>query len=171
MLMKSSDQPRMGPPSSQFERRPDQNYSSCQLPSSLNSVFKVDFKKLHWSFQITYKPTVALNKISILLLYLRIMPQQMYRIMIFSLLTLVSLFCVATSIAGVFQCVPVQKAWHKGMKTGHCYNLVAAWYSNAVFSIVTDFVILALPMHMVYKLQSDKREKVILYFIFGIGGL
>jgi hypothetical protein len=113
---------------------------------------------------------VALNKISILLLYLRIMPQNMYRISIFVLLTLVGLFCLSTTIAGVFQCVPVAKAWHKSMD-GHCYNLVEAWYTNAVFSIVTDFVILMLPMHMVYKLHRDKREKVLLYFIFGIGGL
>lgn len=124
---------------------------------------------LHWSFQITYKPTVALNKISILLLYLRIMPQRAYRMTVYILLALVSLFCLATTVAGVFQCVPVAKAWHKSMK-GHCYNLKDAWYTNAVFSIVTDFVILFLPMHMVYKLQRDKREKVLLYFIFGIGG-
>jgi hypothetical protein len=48
---------------------------------------------------------------------------------------------------------------------------VAAWYTNAVFSIVTDFIILCVPMHMVYNLQRDKREKILLYFVFGMGGL
>jgi len=113
---------------------------------------------------------VAMNKASILLLYLRIMPQRLYRIAVFSLLTIVGLFAVATTIAGIFQCVPVDKAWNKSKK-GHCYHLVEAWYSNAVFSITTDFLILMLPMHMVYKLQRDQREKLLLYGVFGLGFL
>ena len=52
---------------------------------------------------------------------------------------------------------------------GHCYNLVNAWYSNAVFSIITDILILTLPMYMVYKLQREKREKLLLYAVFGLG--
>jgi hypothetical protein len=83
-------------------------------------------------------------------------------------LTLVSLFALATTIASVYQCVPIKKAWTK-VKRGHCYNLVDAWYSNAVFSIVTDFIILFLPMHMVYKLQRTKQEKLLLYAVFGVG--
>ncbi|KAK0102060.1 hypothetical protein ONS96_006024 [Cadophora gregata f. sp. sojae] len=123
---------------------------------------------LHWVFQITYKMAVAMNKASILLLYLRIMPQRYYRILIYSLLTIVGLFAISTTIAGIFQCIPVDKAWNK-KKPGHCYNLVNAWYTNAVFSITTDFLILMLPMHMVYKLQRDMREKFLLYCVFGLG--
>jgi len=119
---------------------------------------------------LTYKITVALNKTSLLLLYLRIMPQRLQRLAIYTLLALVNLFALATTIAGIFQCVPVEKAWIKAKK-GHCYNLVDAWYTNAVFSIVTDFLIFFLPMHMVYKLQRDKREKLLLYAVFGVGGL
>ncbi len=107
---------------------------------------------------------------SILFLYLRIMPNRIYRLLIHLIFAFVSLFAISTTIAGVFQCVPVDKAWHKAYK-GHCYNLVAAWYTNAVFSIVTDFIILCVPMHMVYNLQRDKREKILLYFVFGMGGL
>jgi hypothetical protein len=98
------------------------------------------------------------------------MPQKLYRIACWSLLTIVGLFALATVIAGVFQCVPVDKAWKKA-KHGSCYNLVDAWYSNAVFSIVTDFIILFLPMHMVYKLQRATQEKLLLYAVFGVGFL
>jgi hypothetical protein len=96
------------------------------------------------------------------------MPQKFYRVACWSLLTIVGLFALATTIAGVFQCVPVQKAWAKTKKS-HCYNLVDAWYSNAVFSIVTDFIILFLPLHMVYKLQKAKQEKILLYAVFSVG--
>lgn len=65
---------------------------------------------------------------------------------------------------------PVYKAWEKHVP-GHCYKLVDAWYSNAVFSIVTDGLILILPMHMVYKLQRAKREKFLLVGVFGLGSL
>ena len=96
------------------------------------------------------------------------MPQKFYRVSYWALLTLVSLFAVSTIIAGIFQCIPVEKAWHKN-KPGYCYPLVNAWYANAIFSIVTDCVILALPMRMVYQLQRDAREKALLFMVFGLG--
>lgn len=96
------------------------------------------------------------------------MPQRIYRLACWSLITIVSLFAFATVIAGVFQCVPVQKAWHK-KQPGSCYPLVDAWYANAIFSIITDVFVLFLPMRMVYKLQRDLREKLLLYCIFGVG--
>jgi hypothetical protein len=105
-----------------------------------------------------------------LLLYLRIMPQRIYRITCWVLLTLVALFAFATTIAGVLQCIPVDKAWIKS-RPGHCYSLTKAWYANAGFSIATDFIILFLPMHMVYNLQRPKQEKLLLYAIFGVGVL
>jgi hypothetical protein len=64
--------------------------------------------------------SVALNKASILLLYLRIMPQRYYRVAIYSLLILVGLFAVATTIAGIFQCMYVLKPF------SYCIQL-AGW--------------------------------------------
>jgi hypothetical protein len=105
-----------------------------------------------------------------LLLYLRIMPQRIYRTTCWMLLTLVGLFAFATTVAGIFQCIPVEKAWIKS-KEGHCYSLTRAWYANAGFSIATDFIILFLPIHMVYNLQRAKHEKMLLYAVFGVGAL
>ena len=96
------------------------------------------------------------------------MPQRFYRLSCWALFILVSVFAVSTIIASVFQCVPVEKAWYKNTP-GHCYPIVHAWYANAVFSIVTDCVILALPMRMVYQMQRDVREKALLFMIFGLG--
>jgi hypothetical protein len=96
------------------------------------------------------------------------MPQQAYRRAIFCLLGLVGTFAFATCVAGIFQCTPVDRAWHK-TKPGSCYNLVDAWYANAVFSIITDILILLLPMYMVYKLQKAMREKLLLVAMFGVG--
>ena len=127
-------------------------------------------EQLHWTFQLTYKISVASNKTSILLLYRRILAQRTYQALVLALLWVVVLFAIATSIAGIFQCIPIDKAWNKDIK-GHCYNLVDAWYSNAVFSIVTDILILMLPMHMVWGLQVQRREKLLLASIFGLGGL
>jgi len=161
----------LGPSQEEPLTKTNPNMSHCKFDAEkFNQRRDLTSIQLHWVFQITYKMAVAMNKASILLLYLRIMPQRLYRIAIFTLLTVVALFAVATTIAGVFQCIPVDKAWNK-KKPGHCYNLVEAWYTNAVFSIVTDFLILMLPMHMVYKLQRDRREKFLLYAVFGLGFL
>jgi hypothetical protein len=98
------------------------------------------------------------------------MPQRIYRITCRALLTLVGLFAFATTVASIFQCIPVEKAWIKS-KNGHCYSLTRAWYANAGFSIATDFIILFLPMHMIYNLHRAKQEKILLYAVFGVGML
>ncbi|KAJ5037941.1 uncharacterized protein L3040_006817 [Drepanopeziza brunnea f. sp. 'multigermtubi'] len=97
------------------------------------------------------------------------MSQMPYRLVTYILLTILSLFAVATIIAGIFQCTPIHKAWNK-TQSGNCYKLSTAWYANALFSVATDIAIVVLPMQMGYRLKTDRREKVLLFGLFGLGG-
>lgn len=119
--------------------------------------------------QATYKASINLTKSSILLLYLRIFGGlQWFRYICISQITLIALYCTASLIVTIFQCSPIQRAWNKEID-GTCINIAKFWYANGGFSIVTDVVILLLPMPLVYRLQISCVHKVALMLVFTLG--
>lgn len=77
---------------------------------------------------------------------------------------------VAAFMAAVFQCTPISRAWNKAIP-GTCVSLSENWYANAGFSIATDFIILVLPMPILYKSKIPTNHKAALMFVFALGGL
>ncbi|KAG9233386.1 hypothetical protein BJ875DRAFT_442308 [Amylocarpus encephaloides] len=50
------------------------------------------------------------------------------------------------------------------------FSNVINWYGNAGFSIITDVLILVLPMTMVYKLKLPAPQRLALAMVFALGG-
>ncbi|MCJ1481570.1 hypothetical protein MMC06_001729 [Schaereria dolodes] len=67
------------------------------------------------------------------------------------------------------ECQPLARVWNKSIP-GSCLDLTAFWYANAAASILTDLVILALPMPKIKALQLPIRQKVGLFMVFALGG-
>ncbi|CAG8980596.1 hypothetical protein HYALB_00013746 [Hymenoscyphus albidus] len=125
--------------------------------------------KLFYVAQAFYKLNINLTKCSILLLYLRIFVQRPFRILCWILLAIVPTYGIASTSASIWQCNPIPRAWDKTIQ-GSCINITASWFANAGFSIVTDIIILALPMPLVYSLKLEKPHKVALALVFALGG-
>lgn len=70
----------------------------------------------------------------------------------------------------IFICVPVQKLWYPQIP-GRCINQVGTWISNALSTILTDLIILLLPLPQIWKLQLRKTEKMGLTLAFSLGFL
>ena len=117
-----------------------------------------------------YYITVGLTKIAILLLYLRLIPQRSYRVVIYIFIAFVTGTVLASVLANIFQCNPVAFAWNKEIEGGTCFNQTALYYSNAALDIFQDIFIYCLPLRVIYDLQVPKRQKVALGVIFAIGG-
>ncbi|KFY03335.1 hypothetical protein O988_01566 [Pseudogymnoascus sp. VKM F-3808] len=124
--------------------------------------------KLFYVAQAFYKITINLTKASILLLYLRIFIQRPFRIICYVMLGIISSYMVATFFSSVFQCTPIPRAWDKTIH-GTCISIPKNWYANAGFSIATDFIILVLPMPILYKSRLPSNQKVALMFVFALG--
>ncbi|OBT55762.1 hypothetical protein VE04_03377 [Pseudogymnoascus sp. 24MN13] len=124
--------------------------------------------KLFYVAQAFYKITINLTKASILLLYLRIFIQRPFRIMCYVMLGIILSYMVATFFSSVFQCTPISRAWDKSIH-GSCISIPKNWYANAGFSIATDFIILVLPMPIIYKSYLPSNQKVALMFVFALG--
>lgn len=76
---------------------------------------------------------------------------------------------MASVLATIFQCSPVEKAFNKSIPET-CINNAQFWYANAGFSIATDVVILLIPMPLVYQLQLLRVQKIALIMVFALGG-
>lgn len=55
--------------------------------------------------------------------------------------------------------------------TGSCINRPAVYLANGVLNVVTDFVILLLPVPMIRGLQMPFRQKLLLAAMFSVGSL
>lgn len=129
---------------------------------------------MFWNYavEILYNPILALVKASVLILLLRLFGQKDgVRTYIYVLNTLNILLMAGTFFAVVFQCIPVEFNWDKSIIGGHCINQSLLFTVTASFNILTDLLVLALPVWIFWGLRIPKRTKIALLFVFLLGGM
>lgn len=127
---------------------------------------------LKWFFvaQTPYKVTICLNKVATILLYLRIFITQKFHIVAYSVMGIIIAWSVGAVTSTIFQCVPVAGAWDKTVDAT-CINSDIFWVAYAVMDILTDLMVLALPLPPIMALQLSMRNKLMICAIFLMGGL
>ncbi|KAL8962833.1 MAG: hypothetical protein Q9193_000822 [Seirophora villosa] len=118
--------------------------------------------------QVVYKVVVGFNKISILMLYLRIFISKAFRLACYVNLGIVVAFTIGSTMATVLQCVPIAASWDKNIDAT-CTNKAVFWYAFAVINILTDAIILFLPVREILRLHLDRRERIGLLALFSLG--
>jgi len=118
---------------------------------------------------MAYNLTLTFTKSSIIFLYLRIFVGPRIRMACFIVLGFVIAYGIELFVAGIFTCTPVQFFWDKTIPGGTCINEKAAWYANAGINMVSDFVIILLPMPAIKKLNMPRRQKIGLMLILAVG--
>ncbi|KAH9863000.1 hypothetical protein J1614_010670 [Plenodomus biglobosus] len=126
--------------------------------------------KFFWIAQTPYKIVVCLNKTSVLLLYKRIFITSKFQWLCVLALAVVIGSGVATTLATILQCVPLERSWNKTIE-GTCIDNSKFWLANAVLNISTDVLVLALPIHEISKLHLKLQEKLMVYCLFFLGGI
>ena len=111
-----------------------------------------------------------LTKISILTLYLRVFPNKWFQLFVRWFLAALIVFAITSVGATILQCQPIARNWNHELP-GRCLALVKFWYFNAAVSILSDLVILLVPMPLILVLQLPRSQKVGLVVIFGLGVL
>ncbi|GME26016.1 hypothetical protein GTA08_BOTSDO08397 [Neofusicoccum parvum] len=125
--------------------------------------------KLLLALECVYLVAVALLKLSLLALYFRLFPTREFKISTYILGGIIILWCIALNCVAIFQCNPVKKSWLP-MTPGTCINLKAAFIGNAIPNIITDVIILLLPVRQVWKLQVRPAQRASLLAMFLLGG-
>ncbi|PWW80192.1 hypothetical protein C7212DRAFT_349645 [Tuber magnatum] len=125
--------------------------------------------KLWYVYQLQYLITLFLIKASILSFYRRISPERSYQLAIAIVSGIVVVFTAAMLFVNIFECPKdPSKAWSPGFPNG-CSDLAVVYYIMASFNIISDIVILILPMPSLWRLQTNRRKRVALVLIFSCG--
>lgn len=70
----------------------------------------------------------------------------------------------------IFICVPVAAFWDINVK-GKCIPNIPQWYINAGGNILTDIMVLTLPLPIIGRLKLGRNQKYLLMGIFCLGFL
>ncbi|KAF2011209.1 hypothetical protein BU24DRAFT_331012, partial [Aaosphaeria arxii CBS 175.79] len=119
---------------------------------------------------VTYKMVVTLVKISILIIYLRLAVIKIFERLCKGTIILLATWQLIVTIVVPAQCTPLEKLWDfTGQVKGTCINANAFYHVTSAFHIVMDLWILVLPIKFVLAIPRPPREKLALYFVFGLG--
>ena len=113
---------------------------------------------------------MAVVKISTLLLYARIFPGQTFKYVLWATGLFVSTYSTALIIILLLQCRPLSKVWDNNVN-GKCIEADIVWMVMGSLNVLTDLVLLALPLPSLWRLQMPRRTKVQVAGIFSIGSL
>jgi hypothetical protein len=68
----------------------------------------------------------------------------------------------------IFQCSPIEGAWNFELQP-KCISVMKVYYFSTAFSILTDVLLVILPLPLFWKLKLPIREKWIITVLFGLG--
>ena len=134
---------------------------------------------------VVYSFTVIFIKLSILYLYHRIFPSRGLVIAACLIAILVMAYNAALIIFAFLQCIPLSKLW-TGKPEGVCVPTKPAYVTlayvslpvgeillkvNSVMNVVTDIMILCLPVKFVLRLQMKTTRKLQVLGAFDLGGM
>lgn len=120
----------------------------------------------NFASSVLYVASLLSTKLSILALYLRILPHERVRIATLTLIALVVLSHIYIISNLLASCVPLQAFWHLYLRrTSYCHSKEIYW-SNYILHIATDFLIFLLPLPVIFKLKIPRRQKIPLTAVF-----
>ncbi|BAE63491.1 unnamed protein product [Aspergillus oryzae RIB40] len=130
------------------------------------------YKKLNYAGRPFYQIGIAGFKASLCLSYLRLLTKtslSIYRILIWTVLTISTLGHIAGALALIFNCRPVQLAWRTDI-TGTCLPVGGTFYGLAIFTIICDLMIIFLPIPLLLRLKIKPAQKagVVCLFLLGL---
>ncbi|KAK1542027.1 integral membrane protein [Colletotrichum paranaense] len=116
-----------------------------------------------------YNPILALVKQSVLIFLIRFSGvKDVVRYVVWATATFNLALMIATFVAVIFQCTPIEKNW-KPTLAGSCLEQFSFGISTACLTILTDLVSVGLPFYIFLGLKMQKKRKIGLMIVFMLG--
>ena len=109
-------------------------------------------------------------KLSVIFLYRRIFPNHWLRITLWIVGGFLVYMAIAADCLAVFKCLPLESIDDPTIKP-RCINFGLWIVIHALHNVVTDFMLLFLPMPLVWRLNMTRTRKVQISGIFALGTL
>ena len=131
--------------------------------------------KLLYAFELLYILSISTVKYAILLFEYRIFPIIQFRNIIKWALAFTVALTTACLFVSVFQCTPIHAFWDTltGRLSpelgGRCINVESYFLIAGGINTATQFIFLALPIPVLWRLKTSRSQKLLLTGIFSVG--
>lgn len=118
-----------------------------------------------------YTPAVLCTKIAIVLFYRRIFSPQHRSAFDKTLRAFIVILCcfyIATGLVKIWGCNPRPRIWNKSVP-GKCLNVAAVLDTSGLFNLLTDVIILLIPVKAVWNMQLSAKRKAGVVGVFTLG--
>lgn len=71
----------------------------------------------------------------------------------------------------IFTCYPIRTFWDPSVKNASCINQRKVFFYSLTLSILTDLIILIIPIPLTWRLRMPLRKKIKIVLLLGAGGV
>lgn len=104
--------------------------------------------------------------------YLRLAPQPTFRKVCLSIIIYILSSSTAVTLLNLFSCTPVRGGWDHSPELGaKCIDASKFYYFYCSMSVVTDILLMVLPIPILLRLQLRRKVKYGLVAMFATGTL
>lgn len=100
--------------------------------------------------------------------YRRVFPQKWFHNLVWVMFAIVVAYNLSCFFATIMQCMPVAHQWDP-TKPAYCIDYFAVVVYSGVLNVVTDFIILGMPIPLIRNLQVSKSKRRELMIVFSWG--
>lgn len=131
------------------------------------------YTQCEWAFQSVEKPTLGCIKLSLVVWYRKIFLGKKFNIASRIVGALVVAWAVGFFFPTVFACRPISVIYAGTIEQlfSECIDTITLLETFAITDVITDIMVLSLPIPMVWQLQMSTRRKSIISGIFMLGTL
>ncbi|KAF3019292.1 hypothetical protein E8E14_007980 [Neopestalotiopsis sp. 37M] len=145
-------------------------FDLAEIPERFGPDALTIFFKCMAAWPLLWNVCVLTSKLSVLAMYMTLMPVHRMIIAVRCVGVFVILYNFSGFITGLAICRPYSKNYDwQGTVKGECGDVKVYYEWLSAINVVSDVVILLLPLPFVYKLQMAFKKKMVLFSMFSIG--
>ncbi|KAJ5605364.1 hypothetical protein N7510_010518 [Penicillium lagena] len=136
--------------------------------SNLGIVIQLDYIQM-----VIYGPLILAIKLSILSMLARFFdPYRQWVLFIYAFSGFLSAYTIAVTTAKICICHPINAVWYGVSVThGTCLRQPDIFITDATINVITDLIILILPIVLISKLNMPLKKKLKVIVVLAAGGL
>ena len=126
---------------------------------------------LQWQYVliIVNHACLVMTKLSVLLLFLDVFLITWVRKATYGVVVTVIIYGVYVILSNVFICAPIHAYWHIEWPVRNCIDPPSKFFADTALNTALDFVILFLPLPMIWPMTLPRRQKLWLFLLAALG--
>lgn len=136
------------------------------------ATLPTNIETLVYISEIIYVASLALIKVSLVSMYLRIFWAYLpFKFVCYGALLFILFPSVAIILVTIFSCQPVAYFWDRDIPNGTCLDVSALAYANSGFAVAQDTTLILMPIFMLWGLNMSRKKKIFIGLMFAVGSI